>query len=163
MKESFWQLIAVWVLSNIPLLLLIAFSIYRVDGADIMATSTGVVVDVFTPSTLVFYVAALMAPLMWVFIDCFGKRTWVPLFKSFSAAIIFIMTVLTAILYLDATGDLNNKQLVDATFIVFYIAAIVIWYFSIFYSKVLEDATFEMVSDTPDNILDELSREANNG
>jgi len=162
MKESFGQLVAVWVISNIPLLLLIAFSIFRVKDGNYAAISTKVVVDVFIPSTMVFYVAALMAPLIWVFIDCFGKRTWVPLFKTFSAAIIFMMIVLTAILYLDATSELNNKKLVDTTFTVFYVAAILIWYFSIFYSKVLEAATPSITSDSPDDILDELNSEANN-
>jgi len=159
--ESFWQLITVWVLSNVPWLLLIAFSVYGKEDADIWNIASNVAIQNFTASNLVFYVAALMAPLLWVFIDCFGKRTWVPLFKTFLFAIVIIMIILSAILFLNSIHQLNNKSLVDSTFIWFYVVAIFIWYVSIFYSKALDDAKPPLSTDSPDEILKGLQGDNN--
>jgi hypothetical protein len=136
--ESAREFLWVYLVSNIPFLALVLMHVIGTKGAKADAVTIVEVISNNVQSGEIFiYISALLAPFVYVMIQFVRARRHMPLYSLF-----FILTVACyvysfLVFGMHRLGRIENHDFVASTSIWFYITALVLWYFSLVFSKKL--------------------------
>lgn len=155
--EALWEVIIVYMVSNLPFIFMILDHIFTTPGAEFALAEAWTVVraNVRAGEVLV-YLSAIFGPIVYFYLRHIRAAFHYPALGLFLITPFIFFFFTTPLFLADRATQSLNQPLINDTALYTYVAGLVFWYFAVVYQKrILRDPYKEQATGA-DKILKQL-------